>query len=102
MLSSVQKNRIIDVLLDLGITPKLKGFNYIVDAVEYMLNYKDCNIMEVYDYLSDKYKVNNSERNIRHAFSKCDENSLVYKQWFGHAKTNSERLTTLALKIGRM
>lgn len=89
----------------IGITPNLRGFNYICRATELMIEHKKYseNIVKcLYAKLAEEYNVisNSVERSIRTAISKVNReewekytNSCTYK--------NSEFLATLALMIQR-
>lgn len=91
------KRKIEDRLLELGITPNLRGFRCITDAVIYILENEGCLLKEIYGEVS---KINhfrswqNSERVIRHAISKVDE--VKWEELGGKGLKNSEFLFTLA------
>ena len=91
------RKKIQDTLLELGVTPNLKGFNYICDAVE-MIN-KEGRIKVTYIY--DKIARDNNEnmmrveRAIRHAISHVNEET--WKSIGGAGLKNSEFLYTLEL-----
>lgn len=47
---------IYDILVGLGVTPQLKGFTYLCDAID--IYYPGCSIMkEIYKGVADKHKV---------------------------------------------
>lgn len=79
-----------DVLLALGITPNLKGFNVIIDMVDLLNSGKYTRFNDMYAALSDKYgtKVSAVERSIRFATTKIDVNSETYKKYIGADLTN--------------
>lgn len=56
-----------DILLDIGISPELKGFNYIREFL--VTDFEDDILNNCYDYIAHKYKTTPSsvERGIRHA-----------------------------------
>lgn len=89
-----------NILIMLGVTPNLNGFDYICDAVDLINNsQKKIPMMELYDSVAEKRNttVTHVERAIRYAISKAD-----LEVWFpfgGYRTTNSEFLFLLALKI---
>ena len=98
------KNKIQKVLLELGITPNLKGFNYIRRMVEIVksdeLNEKS--VFGIYQEIAEEYKTTALcvERSIRHAISKADKESDVWKKYVGLKDVkNSKVVYTLALNI---
>lgn len=98
------KNKIQKILLKLGITPDLKGFNYICRMIEIVkadeLNKKS--VIGVYQEIAEEYKTTAScvERAIRHAISKADKESDVWKKYVGLKDVkNSKVVYTLAFNI---
>lgn len=93
-----------DVLIELGITPNLSGFNYICKAVE-IINASKERIRIVDGLYADIAKEFNTtkirvERAIRHAISKMDKESEAYKKYLGIKEhTNSAVLYTLAMRL---
>ena len=91
------RKKIQDVLLKLGVTPNLKGFNYICDAVE-MIN-KEGRIKVTYIYgkiaRDNNENMMRVERAIRHAISHVNEET--WKSIGGAGLKNSEFLYTLEL-----
>ena len=81
------KNKIQKVLLELEITPNLKGFNYICRMVEIVkadeLNEKS--VFGIYEEIAEEYKTKSIcvERAIRHAISKADKESDAWKKYVG-------------------
>ena len=92
------KKKIQDTLLELGVTPNLKGFNYICDAVE-MIN-KEGRIKVTYIYnkiaRDNNEKMMCVERTIRHAISHVNEETWK-SIGGGTGLKNSEFLYTLEL-----
>lgn len=90
------KKRIESILLQLDITPNLKGFESICEAVEIISKEPRIKATMLYERIAEKDKATKSqvERRIRHALSKMNENT--YKSMGGVGHTNSEILFTLA------
>lgn len=91
------RKKIENKLLELGITPNLKGFGCIVDAVEYVLKDDSCLMKNLYIEISNKHGLGgcaSAERVIRHAISKVDEEK--WKAMGGQGMRNAEFLFTLA------
>lgn len=91
-----------DVLIELGITPNLDGFDYICAAVNVIhSNPYNKQITKVYNEVSNRFNksIYNVDRAIRHAFTKCNVNSIEYKNWLGNSQSNSERLYILAYRL---
>lgn len=91
------RRKIENKLLKLGITPNLNGFECITDAVEYILQNTNCSMKEIYIRVAEIHKLSgysNSERVIRYAISKVDEEK--WKAMGGQSMKNSEFLYTLA------
>jgi hypothetical protein len=99
MLKAKEK-RIKEILIEVNIFPNLKGFNYIVDAID-EINLGAKSMTEIYENIAanNKAKYSSVERGIRTAFSHCNKESLSYKKYFGNSVSNSERLFTLCCKI---
>lgn len=94
------RRKIENKLLELGITPNLKGFGYMADAVEYIMSNNGCFMKDVYIQVAAINKLNgysNTERAMRHAISKADEEK--WKAIGGQGVKNSEFLFTLALLL---
>lgn len=83
-----------DKLLEIGITPNLKGFRFICEAIEMILNEPDIKICLMYELIARKYnsKLFIVERNIRHCVQKASGENK---------ETNSEFLYRMALLIKR-
>lgn len=98
------KNKIQKILLKLGITPDLKGFNYICRMIEIVkadeLNKKS--VVGIYEEIAEEYETTAScvERSIRHAISKVDKESDAWKKYVGLKDVkNSKVVYTLAINI---
>jgi two-component system response regulator (stage 0 sporulation protein A) len=92
------KEKIENMLLDLGITPNLKGFQYLSRAIELVVFDKAKNIcIDIYECIAKETKSTKAcvERCIRHAISKIDIETNNLKCGL----KNSEVIYTLALKI---
>lgn len=98
------RKKIGNALIELGITPDLKGFDYICSAIEIISksNEKIKLVDGVYVDVAKEFDTTASSvgRAIRHAFSKMDKNNGAYKKYIGIDKsTNSALLYTLAYKL---
>lgn len=89
----MDRDKIEDKLLQLGITPNLRGFNYLASAIA---TYQfDMPMMEVYTAVAEEYSTEPSrvERCIRHAKDKCEQ----------YVKTaNSEFIALISIEIKRI
>lgn len=90
-----------DKLLQLGITPNLKGFSCICEAVEILSKESDIKTTALYEIVGKRFEITGSmaERRIRHAISKALLFELE-KNGFSGTK-NSEFLYTLTLIVKR-
>ena len=109
-----RKNRAEDMLLALGVKPNLKGFHYLVDAVDIYLNHKgDLSITKgLYPEIARKHNTTGSrvERSIRHAIeltADCNPYGEM-ERFFGTTTnmnkgklTNSEFISVFALRLAR-
>ncbi len=98
------RNKIEDTLFELGITPNLKGFDYIRRAVEIILTSKERPdiVKGLYKNIAKEYETTGTgvERAIRHAFSKMDVESEAFIKYFNSDRmTSSTLLYTLAYKL---
>jgi hypothetical protein len=89
----ITKDRVGDLLFSVGISPSLKGFQYIIYAV--LLYEQDTTqpITNIYVDVASKHKTTHVsvERAMRHAFSKMDRKSEKVIDIFGeYASTNKE------------
>lgn len=94
----ITKDRVGDLLFSVGISPGLKGFQYIIDAV--LLYEQDNNqpITNIYVDVASKHKAQPTsvERVIRHAFSKMDRKREKVIDIFGeYASTNKEYIAII-------
>lgn len=97
------RKKVGDALLQLGITPDLKGFNYIIDMVEMIDKEGNLKMMYFYEMVAKK---NNStasrvERAVRHCVSKADRECDTFKRVFDGVKdiNNSAFLYTLHYRL---
>lgn len=91
-----------NVLLELGITPDLKGFGYICKAIDYISADRTVKMCDVYELVAKDFDASSSrvERAIRHAFSKVDKESEAFNKYLGISNmTNSALLYTLAYRL---
>jgi type I site-specific restriction-modification system R (restriction) subunit len=95
------KERTYDALIDFGIDPSKKGFNYIVDAVE--LFDPDKKACEMYEEIAKLHATSaaNVERAMRYAFSSMDYKSEMVKEFFGKKFTNIGYISILRWKLSR-
>lgn len=97
------RKKIENALIELGITPDLSGFGYIVEFV-FIISSAVSKIptIVVYEMVAERKATTATrvERAIRHAFSKMDKSCGAYKKYIGIDKsTNSAFLYTLAYKL---
>lgn len=98
------KKKVEDVLLELGITPNLVGFNYICTAID-ILQEESENLKAVgmlYSDIAEKYKTNkfSVERAIRFCLAKIDRDGEAFRKYIGiNGTTNSEILCTMAVRL---
>lgn len=93
-----KKMKLAEVLISLGITPDLKGFEYVVSAVEVYRTYKG--VINCYEEVAKKYNVDwhNVERAIRYCITLIPNKK--YKEFFGTDKrSNSVFIAMLKLKM---
>lgn len=98
-----------DILLELGITPDLSGFHYIVDLVEIIYNNQFAKICTTYVFVAEKYNKSSSkvERCVRHAIGKINTTTDEFCKYIGAnvsspetgKPTNSAFLFTLAHRL---
>lgn len=98
-----------EILLKLGITPDLKGFVYIADAVE-IINSEDVKVTTMYEMVAKRRNTQwtRIERAIRHAISKVTPTSKEFIECIGDVDiskksnghiTNSSFLYMLAYRL---
>ena len=93
-----------NMLIELGITPNLTGFDYICDMVEAISEDKErtFQITQLYKKVGEKHGKNWSmvERAIRHAISKAKTDSDAWGKYIVTTdKTNSTVLYILAMRL---
>lgn len=87
------RNAIQKMLLGMGVTPDLSGFNLLVEAIQIKATENNVKTTSVYKRLateSDSYA--NIERKIRHAISRVDK-ATVEKLFDASIPTKKERFT---------
>lgn len=96
------KKKVEDVLIKLGITPNLLGFDYICRFVDYVSQNKSTKTGVIYSHIAKEcdstyWRV---ERAIRHAISKMDKECKTYKKYIDTENTtNAAVLFTLAMRL---
>lgn len=103
------RKKVGDALLQLGITPDLKGFNYIIDMVEMIDKGEVGKITEAYKTIGERRNETacSVERCIRHAISKINTTSKEFDTYIGANAisfekgniVNSAFLNTLQYKL---
>lgn len=96
------KNKIGNILIELGITPDLNGFNYIITALELIKTVEKVKTITLYGLIAKQYNTTATrvERCIRSAFGKMNKKSDVYKKYVGiNNPTNGSVLHTLAFRL---
>ena len=84
------------IVLELGITPNLKGYDYVVESITYCIDNGNCAISkELYPYLATKFKTTSEkvERGVRHAIEvswRTAEPEDFYK-YFGYVMHTGKR-----------
>ena len=105
----MNREKIEDVLLAMGVPVGIKGFKYIVDAVE-ILEERGTNISitkELYPMVAEKNNTTSprAERAIRHAFDglrSCDGNYEMVNKYIGFINCeNSNSLKQLYMMLKR-
>lgn len=98
----ITRKEVENLLLDFGITPNIKGFHYITEAVMQYAVGKP--IGNIYIDVASVYKTNYSsaERAIRHAFTKLNFDDVKVANFFkGCQRNNSGYISTIYLKLSR-
>lgn len=96
----VREMKVADILLEIGITPNLMGFQDIIDAVE-LINGGEKKLCKIYRMIGMKTGCGyaSAERHIRHAVSKAKENKK-FVEYFPYSKiNNSNFLFSLAYRM---
>lgn len=70
------KSAIHKMLLSVGITPDLSGFNLIVEAIQIKVEEPEIGTTKIYKKLATVDSYANVERKIRHAVSKADRKAV--------------------------
>lgn len=105
----MNRNKVEDVLFAIGIPANMKGFKYIIDAVE-IISRDGCTVSitgVLYPEVADMNHTTPSrvERAIRHAFEIANSNRgdyEVFEKYIGHINTNNgAALTSLYKRIKR-
>lgn len=89
-----QEIKIKNVLKDLGITPNIKGYHYLAEAISIRAKANEENDfnkpqMELYREVAEKFKTTSSrtERAIRHAIGQSiSRNNTMYIKFFGNER----------------
>lgn len=90
------------LLIKIGISSNIKGFYYILDAVNFVKKQRiHTNMTTVYEILSKEHDTTASavERGIRHAITKSHKNSNIIKNIYGIIPDNSAFIYDLALNF---
>lgn len=87
------RKKVGDALLQLGITPDLKGFNYIIDMVEMIDKGEVDKITEAYKTIGKRRNETGTsvERCIRHAISKINTTSKEFDTYIGESVISFEK-----------
>lgn len=80
------KDRVGDLLISFGVTPALKGFYYILDAVEIYTANPGIKTMDMYEVIAIRHntEAGRVDRSLRYAFSKISEYHKA--SYFGDVK----------------
>ena len=93
------KDKIGNLLIGWGITPNLKGFYYILDAVEVFSENPNIKASDMQEIIAIRHNTESNlvERSLRHAFSKISEYDKV--NYFGDVKySNMGYISIIAWK----
>lgn len=98
------EKKVINVLMEMGMSPSIKGFGYIVDAISIFEECGNTTIRYIYDKIAESHNdtYTRVERSIRHAFScvlKDEENETVKKYLSCENKSNGNLLATLYYRL---
>lgn len=97
----MSRRRLEDKLIVLGIAPNLHGFDYICEAVEWIVENRSYSMKKIYLSVAEKHIEDNYantatvSRSIRYAIKKAD--SKIWREMGGRGMSNSEFLFTLAM-----
>lgn len=97
-------NKIEKALIELGITPELKGFDYICRSVEIITDSKDKKrtTADIYSQVAKDFgtTVPRVEKGIRHAITRIDTKSEAFSEYINTDRmTNSTVLYLLARRL---
>lgn len=98
-MANALKDRVGDLLISFGVTPALKGFYYILDAVEIYIGNPGIKAMDMYEVIAIRHNTEAArvDRSLRHAFSKISEYHKA--SYFGDVKyTNIGYISIIAWK----
>ena len=98
-MSNELKDRVGYLLISFGVTPALKGFYYILDAVEIVANNQNIKTMDMYEIIAIRHNTEacRVDRSLRHAFSKISEYHKA--NYFGDVKySNMGYISIIAWK----
>lgn len=91
-----------DLLISIGITPNLRGFEYICMGVEILSTDSKVTLQSIYKKIAEEKSttIPSAERTIRHAISKADRDSEWWQKNIGKDRAiNSEFLSILAYRM---
>lgn len=90
-------------LIEMGITPNLDGFRYIIESVKLLLVDESMNAMDIYEIVAEVRGVtaHRVERSIRTAFASANKDSCIYNLYFGTLakKSNINCMSIIAWNI---
>ena len=98
-MANALKDKVGDLLISFGVTPALKGFYYILDAVEIYIGNPGIKAMDMYEVIAIRHntEAGRVDRSLRHAFSKISEYHKA--SYFGDVKyTNMGYISIIAWK----
>lgn len=98
-MANALKDRVGDLLIELGVTPALKGFYYILDAVEIVTDNPEIKTRDMYEVISIRHntEAGRVDRSLRHAFSRISEYHKA--NYFGDVKySNMGYISIIAWK----
>ena len=90
------------ILIKMGISSNIKGFYYILDAVDIIKKQQiHTNMTTIYEMLSKKHDTTPGaiERGIRHAINKAYKNSNILKEIYGGISDNSSFIYDLVFNF---
>lgn len=93
------KDRVGNLLISFGVTPALKGFYYILDAVEIFVDNPSIKTMDMYEVIAIRHNTESKRvnRSLVHAFSKISEYHKA--SYFGDIKySNMGYISIIAWK----